>query len=318
MVPAVSHAEGIAMPDQSRSDSSGGDPVPASEVYDALYYERGCGPTAYGRDRRWLDFFADVAERIATDIEPQTVLDVGCAMGLLVEALRERGIEAWGIDVSEYAISRVAPVAAPYCRVASALEPLDERFDLITCIEVLEHLPSAQAGRAVGVLCEHSDDVLFSSSPVDHTEPTHVNVQPPEHWAAAFARHGFFRDADFDASFISPWAVRFKRHEGPITPIVAAYERRLWWLSNDNVAKREALADAGRALAATEATAAAAATERDEFAAAADALRREADELRRSVEGYRRVWGWLMEGRLGAVLGRLGRLWSWRRPPSGT
>ena len=46
-------------------------------------------------------------------------------------------------------------------------------------------------------LCPHTADVLFSSTPFDYDEATHLNVQPPDYWAALFARHGFYRDVDF-------------------------------------------------------------------------------------------------------------------------
>jgi hypothetical protein len=50
-------------------------------------------------------------------------------------------------------------------------------------------------------------------------------VQPPEAWAEAFAREGFLRDLDYDASFITPWAVRFRRRSEPLPRIVREYER---------------------------------------------------------------------------------------------
>src|SRR5262249_22755286 len=49
-----------------------------------------------------------------------------------------------------------------------------------------------------------------------------------EDWAEAFARHGFHRDVDFDASFITKWAVRFTRRGVPAHRVVRDYERRFW------------------------------------------------------------------------------------------
>jgi hypothetical protein len=72
--------------------------------------------------------------------------------------------------------------------------------------------------------------VLFSSSPLDRKEPTHINVHPPEHWAEQFARHGFYRDVDYDASFITAWATRFRRRHDPAHRLVRDYERRGWEL----------------------------------------------------------------------------------------
>jgi 2-polyprenyl-3-methyl-5-hydroxy-6-metoxy-1,4-benzoquinol methylase len=221
-----------------------GEAAPAR--YDAAYYAHGCGDRPYARDEVWLGFFGDVADRIVADIAPRTVLDAGCAMGFLVETLHERGIEAWGVDISKYAIEQVHESVGDFCAVGSILEPFEQRFDLITCIEVLEHLDAADGAKAIANLCAATDDVLFSSTPEDFREPTHENVQPPDYWAAAFARHGFYRDVDFDGSFLTPWAVRFRRHEGPIAPVIAAYERALWWLKQENAQRREAVAESER------------------------------------------------------------------------
>ena len=179
------------------------------------------------------------AEHIARQIQPTSVLDAGCAIGLLVEALRARNIAAWGIDISPYAIGQVAESMKPYCRLHSITEPFGQRYELIVCIEVLEHLPKAQSEQGLANLCAHSDDVLFSSSPDDYAEATHFNVQPPEYWAELFAQHGFYRDVDFDASFITPYAARFRKRDVPHHRLARDYERKYWQLQRENAQLRK-------------------------------------------------------------------------------
>jgi hypothetical protein len=125
-----------------------------------------------------------------------------------------------------------------YCAVGSVTSPLTRRYDLITCIEVLEHLPQAEAELAIASFCAHTDDVLFSSSPNDFTEPTHINVQPPAYWAGQFAQHGFFRDANTELLHITPWATRFRRMNVPVPHLVGQYEQRLWQTQQENHALR--------------------------------------------------------------------------------
>jgi 2-polyprenyl-3-methyl-5-hydroxy-6-metoxy-1,4-benzoquinol methylase len=195
-------------------------PTPASATFDAWYYKHSCG-RPYARDDAWLRFFGQIADRIVADIISPAgtgrVLDAGCAIGLLVEALQNRGVAAEGLDISDYAISQVADAVRPACRAASLANDLPGHYDLIVCIEVLEHMPPADARLALSNICRHTGDVLFSSSSHDFAEPTHVNVQPPEAWAELFAREGFFRDLDYDASYITPWAVRFRRRSSAST-----------------------------------------------------------------------------------------------------
>lgn len=203
------------------------------KAFDAYYFEHCCG-RPYARDEQWFLFFESIADKIMNDIQPESVLDAGCAWGFLVEKLRERRIEAFGIDISPYAIENVHPDIAQYCTVGSIIEPFSQLYDLIVCIEVLEHMPKDEAERAVKNICDHTGDVLFSSTPFDYKEATHFNVQPPEFWAELFARYSFFRDVDFDASFITPWAVRFRRRHDPLTRLVRDYERKLFLLAKEN------------------------------------------------------------------------------------
>lgn len=204
-----------------------------SNLFDAHYYATGCG-MPYRRDAAWLAFFGGVADRIVAEIGPASALDAGCAIGLLVEQLRERGVDAQGVDISDYAIGQAPESIRDHVRVGSVAEPFGRRYDLIVCIEVLEHMPPAEAERAVANFCAHSDDVLFSSSPLDYREATHFNVRPPEHWAYLFAQHGFYRDVDFDAGFITPWAARFRRRAEPPARVARDYERRFWLLWKEN------------------------------------------------------------------------------------
>lgn len=209
-------------------------PSESARNFDAYYYAHGCA-APYERSEALLAFFEGIAKRIRSDIQPGTVLDAGCALGFLVEALRKLDVQAFGVDVSEYAIQNVHPTIRPYCWTGSIADPLPQRYDLIISIEVLEHMPKPDAERAIANLCAYSDDIVFSSSPFDYKEVTHFNVQPPEYWAEQFARQGFVRDVDFDGSFITPWAARFRRSHEPLPSLVRAYERRFWLLWKENV-----------------------------------------------------------------------------------
>lgn len=70
-------------------------------------------------------------------------LDVGCAAGFVVEALRELGLDAWGSDVSHYAIEHPARGAAGFLQWGDLMEGLpyaNGEFELLTCLETLEHM----------------------------------------------------------------------------------------------------------------------------------------------------------------------------------
>lgn len=209
----------------------------ASELYDENYYKNCCGSIDYNKPEHWEKFFGYVADRIIATLNPKTVLDVGCARGYLVAALRDRNVEAYGIDVSEFAISAVRDDIKPYCKVYSGLEDLDKAFllkyDLVTNIEVAEHLSGEVASQFIRNLCSVTDTVLFSSTPDDYTEVTHVNVQKAEYWAEKFAENHFFKDLDYRASFISPQAVLFCKKEKNILQIIYDYEQKMRYLDEN-------------------------------------------------------------------------------------
>ena len=203
--------------EKSCSDDTASTKTP--DLYGKDYFEKygtDCGPVPYTReDPRWAQFFGSVADELVRSLKPQTVLDVGCAIGFLIEAFWRKGVRAYGIDISEYAIGQVPQDLRSFCRVLSATEPLPEDFpptyDLITCIEVLEHLTEPEGRSAINNMASRTSTILFSSTPHDLTEPTHVNVRPVIYWLQFFAEVGFYPDLRFDASFVSPQAYLLRK-----------------------------------------------------------------------------------------------------------
>ncbi len=83
--------------------------------------------------------FDTIADSIIQEFHPTSVLDAGCGKGHLVNALRERSVEAWGIDTSELSIQNALLDSHPFCQVRSILEPFPlPRYDLIICIDTIE------------------------------------------------------------------------------------------------------------------------------------------------------------------------------------
>lgn len=183
--------------------------------YGKAYYDRMC-TVPYDRDQpTWQNHFRTLARTLIERYRPRTTLDVGCAKGFLVEHLRDGGIQAFGLDVSPYAISQVREDIRPFCHVATGAGSMTGQFDLITCIEVAEHMPEPEAKAAIVEMCKHSDQIIFSSTPSDFEEPTHINLHPAEYWIELFQQQGFFPDRNFEPGFITPQALRFLRCKKP-------------------------------------------------------------------------------------------------------
>jgi len=265
--------------------------------YDETYYDCYTGPIPYRRERpEWLELFGRLAELLIERFGPQRTLDVGCAKGFLVEALREREVEAFGVDVSAYALGEVREDLRPYVRLADAAA-LDrsERYDLVSCIEVVEHMEEAPALAAIDAMCALAPLVVFSSSPDDHEEETHVNVRPIGYWVEAFAARGFSPRLDVDLSGFAPQAMAFARGEPPADGQV----RALYTLAVDRAVElghlREALAERDAQLAAArrerdEARRAFAELERSDGLRVARALRRSKERLLPAGSARERAW----------------------------
>ncbi len=102
----------------------------------------------------------------------KTVLDVGCGGGILAESMAARGATVTGIDLGDKPL-KVAQLhllesgqAVEY-RLISAEEMAQERphsFDLVTCMEMLEHVPDPAATvRACATLVKPGGWVFFST-----------------------------------------------------------------------------------------------------------------------------------------------------------
>jgi SAM-dependent methyltransferase len=271
--------------------------------YGSYYFRHDCG-IPYERNEHWLNFFGEIADKIIRDLRPASVLDAGCAMGFLVEALRERGVEAYGVDISEYAISQVHESVSEFCEVRSLADGLPRRYDLIVSIEVLEHIPPAETSAAIANLCGASDRLLLSTTPDDYAEATHLNVQPAEAWSAALAAEGFFRDVDRNTSYVTPWAALYTRTGDPLPETVRRYDRSWVRLRREADQLRGSLLSAQEQLAEYEAQPGGG---RPELLARIDAQQEEVMRLRDILIGKDAELG-AAKGRLAGIDERVARL----------
>lgn len=105
-------------------------------------------------------------------LQGKRVLDVGCGGGILAESMAARGAEVTGIDLGEKALkvaqlhSLESGVKVDYRLVAveTLAEEVPSSFDVVTCMEMLEHVPDPAAViTACARLVKPGGHVFFST-----------------------------------------------------------------------------------------------------------------------------------------------------------
>lgn len=112
-------------------------------------------------------------EQLAGGLAGKQVLDVGCGGGILADSMARKGAEVLGIDLASKAL-RVAQLHAleaqtqgvSYREIAAEALAAESpaRFDVVTCMEMLEHVPDpASVVAACSTLVKPGGWVFFST-----------------------------------------------------------------------------------------------------------------------------------------------------------
>ena len=119
--------------------------VAISREYGELYFD---GPREYGYggyryDGRWIPVAEDIVRHFGLKAGDR-VLDVGCAKGFLVKDLMAvcPGLEAFGVDISEYALMHCEPEVVGRLHLGNAVKlPFPDRsFQAVLAINTIHNL----------------------------------------------------------------------------------------------------------------------------------------------------------------------------------
>lgn len=143
------------------------------ETYDADYSKGYVAKAASKRRRsaRWVG-------RMRARVPAGRWLDVGCSAGFIVEAARNAGYDAWGVDVEAWGVGYARDTLGLANVRVGALEAQGfaaGSFDVISAYEVIEHVPDLNAFLAElkrllapnGVIVLHTPDVGHWRRPKD-------------------------------------------------------------------------------------------------------------------------------------------------------
>ena len=160
------------------------------------YYEDGIRKHISGYENyKWMPTRSiPEALDIINKFDFHTCVDYGCAKGFLVHALRILRRNAFGEDISEYAISHCHPAAKPYLSA-----PNNNVYDLLICKDVLEHIHEGDVPRVLQNFRRKSNQFFFTIPLGDQdrfrireyeVDITHVTKKDEDWWITMFEQEG--------------------------------------------------------------------------------------------------------------------------------
>lgn len=169
-----------------------------ASFYDREYYEGGkgeyrlaCTQSFFGNlFQNLVNFYRALSIKIF--LNPKNCLDVGCGNGRLVYYLRKLGIDAFGVEISKYALETAPKELKPYLKCGDIVKiPYqDNSFDLVLTFDVLEHIERSKLKKAV------EETIRVSRKWILHKIYTIEN-----HWINLFHKKDFSHLSVFPSSF---------------------------------------------------------------------------------------------------------------------
>jgi len=142
---------------------------------------------------RYRGNYATLCGALAEVLDFRSVLDLGCANGFVLDEMMRRGKDVSGVEISAAVLPLLPDALRGRVTIAdaTALGRAGD-FDLVTCIEVAEHIPP---GRTAGLLDAITGNarrwVYFTAASPYQPGHGHINCRPQFYWLNQFRKRGF-------------------------------------------------------------------------------------------------------------------------------
>jgi hypothetical protein len=141
--------------------------------------------------------------------KPATVADYGCGLGIYVKEFQDKGINAIGLEYNPryQAIGRSKGLTIlPWDLSLPEFQGIPtEKYDLVICLEVAEHIPATLADRLVSVLISSARTIIFTAAHPGQGGTGHINEQSREYWIEKYTHAG----AEYDSATTQQLAQMF-------------------------------------------------------------------------------------------------------------
>jgi SAM-dependent methyltransferase len=178
-----------------------------SRLFGFDYFDghRKYGYGGYRYDGRWIPVAKDIIEHYKLNPGAR-VLDIGCAKGFLVHALYNQGVQAFGVDISRYALKHCPTDIIGRVNYGDILDLCypDDSFDLVLCINVIHNLPKGlihlgfkEVQRVSKKYCFITVDSYYTEEQRKEFESWCLTAKThmyPEEWVETFKQHDYIGD----------------------------------------------------------------------------------------------------------------------------
>jgi len=146
-----------------------------------------------------------VCEAILEVFQPQSIIDIGCAIGQFIGEFQARGIEAAGIEGSTNALPYINPSIKVFIHDLRKPWPYVKRYGLALSFEVAEHIEPEYTAEYLNTLCLLSDRILITAALPGQKGKFHVNCQSIDYWIQCFKNKGYLHKPEYEDKIKRHW-----------------------------------------------------------------------------------------------------------------
>ena len=157
----------------------------------------------YALQEQYAEDYRLIAACLSAELDIASVIDLGCANGLLLLPFHEAGKEVRGIELSPNVMSYLPSELREVVSIGD-FSSMGGQADLVCCVEMAEHIRPNRSEELVDKLTSLARSwIYFSAAPPGQGGRGHINCRPMSEWTRWFEARGWRLDEGKTAALAS-------------------------------------------------------------------------------------------------------------------